>query len=340
MTTAVAVRQQTDALAVSDDELRVLKETLNPDLSNAELRLFALVAKRSGLDPFAKQIFAVKRQGRVTFQTSQEGYLSIAERTNEYDGCDEPEYGPLTNGVPVHPEWATVRVYRKGMSRGVAATAYWNEYYPGDQQGHMWKKMPRVMLAKVARVAALRLAFPYVYADLYSEDEMAQADSRPAPQPATARVVVHTPAAGTEDAPASSGDAPPPISDGEAEARTEDPSAPVYQGQDTYTGIVAIGNGSPTDGQMRFTPDAGQFVGFKLTLAQGGNVQVVAEGDLALALDLATQGVPSLHGVEVTCEGALFAVPWDKDGKRMRPYKRLVLERITTPEMVIPAVAS
>lgn len=186
--TAVAVRAP-DALAVSDDELRVLKATLNPDLSDAELRLFALVAKRSGLDPFAKQIFAVKRQGRVTFQTSQEGYLSIAARTGEYDGCDEPEYGPMT-GNPAHPEWATVRVYRKGMARGVAATAYWSEYYPGDQQGHMWKKMPRVMLAKVARVAALRLAFPYVYADLYSEDEMAQAD-RPVPQASrpAARVV-------------------------------------------------------------------------------------------------------------------------------------------------------
>lgn len=163
---------------VTDDELRVLKETLNPDLTNPELRLFALVAKRSGLDPFAKQIFAVKRAGRVTFQTSQEGYLSIAERTGEYDGCDEPEYGRLKAG---HPEWATVRVYRKGMTRGVAATAHWDEYYPGDGQGSMWRKMPRVMLAKVARVAALRLAFPYVYADLYSDDEMGQAD-RPTSQ--------------------------------------------------------------------------------------------------------------------------------------------------------------
>ena len=169
-------------LAVSAGELRVLKETLNPDLTDAELRLFALVAKRSGLDPFARQIYAVKRPtrsgARVTFQTSQEGYLSIAERTGEYDGCDEPTYGPLRAG---HPVWATVRVYRKGMSRGVAATAYWDEYHPGDGAGALWAKMPRVMLAKVARVAALRLAFPYVYADLYAEDEMVQAD-RPTPQ--------------------------------------------------------------------------------------------------------------------------------------------------------------
>src|SRR5207244_142894 len=123
-------------LAVSAGELRVLKETLNPDLTDAELRLFALVAKRSGLDPFARQIYAVKRPTRsgerVTFQTSQEGYLSIAERTGEYDGCDEPTYGPLRAG---HPLWATVRVYRKGMTRGVAATAYWDEYHPGDGAG-------------------------------------------------------------------------------------------------------------------------------------------------------------------------------------------------------------
>lgn len=169
---AVAVVPPT---TVTDDDLRVLKETLNADLTTPELRLFALVAQRSGLDPFAKQIFAVKRKGKVTFQTSQEGYLSIAARTGEYDGCDEPEYGPLV-GTPPHPEWATVRVYRKGMSKGVAATAFWSEYVPTDND-FMWRKMPRVMLAKVARVAALRLAFPYVYADLYSEDEMAQADN-------------------------------------------------------------------------------------------------------------------------------------------------------------------
>ena len=114
--------------------LHTVREVLAPDLSGDELKLFAMVAARSGLDPFAKQIYAVKRKGRVTFQTGIDGYRSIAARTGMYDGQDEPEYGPACgcgdNRPTGHPEWATVRVYRKGVTRAIAATAYWHEYKP------------------------------------------------------------------------------------------------------------------------------------------------------------------------------------------------------------------
>lgn len=171
--------------------LNTVRSVLAPDLNDEELRLFAMVANRSGLDPFAKQIFAVKRtskgSARVTFQTGIDGYRSIAARTGLYDGQDEPEYGPILDQPYPHPESATVRVYRKGVGRAIAATAYWAEYVPTDD--FMWKKMPRVMIAKVAEALALRKAFPYdpenrqgIGADIYTADEMAQAE-RPAPEP-------------------------------------------------------------------------------------------------------------------------------------------------------------
>lgn len=156
------------------DRLQTVRNVLAPDLNDQELQLFALVAQRSGLDPFAKQIYAVKRQGRVTFQTGIDGYRSTAERTGEYDGSDEPEFGEMMNG---HPESATVTVYRwrNGRRVGQTATAYWAEFYPGDGQGHMWKKMPRNQLAKCAEALAMRKAFPYVLADIYTPEEMDQA---------------------------------------------------------------------------------------------------------------------------------------------------------------------
>ena len=161
---------------------------LAPDLSDDELRLFAMVSNRSGLDPFAKQIYAVKRGKKVTFQTGIDGYRSIAARTGLYDGQDEPEYGPPCgcDGKPEgHPEYATVRVYRKGVGRAIAATAYWHEYRPGaGDYDAMWVRMPRVMIGKVAEALALRKAFPYdpenrqgIGADVYTDDEMRQVDA-------------------------------------------------------------------------------------------------------------------------------------------------------------------
>jgi phage recombination protein Bet len=183
--------------------LGTVRGVLAPDLNDEELRLFAMVANRSGLDPFAKQIYALKRKGRVTFQTGIDGYRSIAARTGMYDGQDEPEYGPVCecgDDRPAgHPEFATVRVYRKGVTRAIAATAYWHEYKPDKGENGrgdaMWTKMPRVMIAKVAEALALRKAFPYdpenrqgIGADIYTADEMSQAGTPEprAPQPTLA----------------------------------------------------------------------------------------------------------------------------------------------------------
>ena len=191
-TTAVALTQESKDVL---DGLMVVREVLAPDLTVAELQLFALVATRSGLDPFARQIYAVKRRSggssRMTIQTGIDGYRSIAARTGEYDGQDEPIYGPdceCTRLPKPHPVSSTVRVYRKGMGRPVGATAFWHEYVPdagpsgaGDV---MWRKMPHVMIAKVAEALALRKAFPWdpssrtgIGSDIYTSEEMAQADA-------------------------------------------------------------------------------------------------------------------------------------------------------------------
>lgn len=156
--------------------LQVVKAVLAPDLTDAELTLFAMVSQRSGLDPFSRQIHAVKRKGKVTFQTGIDGYRSTAERTREYEGSDLPEYGPdcaCAEKPKPHPEWAMVTVYRTGK-RPQSAKAYWHEFHPGDND-FMWVKMPRNQLAKCAEALGLRKAFPYVFADLYTNEEMAQA---------------------------------------------------------------------------------------------------------------------------------------------------------------------
>ena len=157
--------------------IAAVRNVLAPDLNDQELQLFAMVAQRSGLDPFAKQIYAIKRGGRVTFQTGIDGLRSGAERTKAYGGSDEPEFGPACGcgkGPAGHPEWARVVVYRirDGARVGQSATAWYHEYaIPGD----MWTKMPRNQLAKCAEALALRKAFPFVLSDVYAAEEMDQA---------------------------------------------------------------------------------------------------------------------------------------------------------------------
>jgi len=184
--TSTALQTSTTAPAIAEaietyNRIATVRNVLAPDLSDQELQLFALVAQRSGLDPFAKQIYAIKRKGRVTFQTGIDGLRSTAERTTEYEGSSEPVYEPVDwdtrQGKDRHPERATVIVYRFRSGRRIeqSATARWDSYYPGPDQGFQWAKMPDVMLAKCAEAAALRKAFPYVLADLYVAEEMDQA---------------------------------------------------------------------------------------------------------------------------------------------------------------------
>lgn len=237
--TAVAVLTANEILS----GLKTVKSVLAPDLTDEELRLFSMVSSRSGLDPFAKQIYAVKRKGRVTFQTGIDGYRSIAARTGMYDGQDEPEFGAVCGCAEQpagHPEFATVRVYRKGVTRAIAATAHWHEYKPQDND-FMWTRMPRVMIAKVAEALALRKAFPYdperregIGADVYTADEMAQAD-RPAvvaaPQPTLAERAAQARAAIQTDAPSES-PAPTDAADGVSVLEpTAEPPAPLTKGE-------------------------------------------------------------------------------------------------------------
>jgi hypothetical protein len=79
------------------------------------------------------------------------------------------------------------------------ASARWDQYYPGDEQGFMWRKMPHLMLGKCAEALALRKAFPAELSGLYIKEEMDQADAEqaapyaaPAPQSAPAPADLYT----------------------------------------------------------------------------------------------------------------------------------------------------
>ena len=196
MSHALATASDHSALVqYTSESLQTLKTTLAKDLTDGEFALFVEVAKRSRLDPFRKQIYAIKRSGRVTFQTSIDGFRVIAARTGAYEGQVGPFWcGPDGNWRDVWlekgpPAAAKIGVWRKGFKELVWGIARYQSY-AGD---NLWNKMPEVMIAKCAEALALRRAFPEDLASLYTDEEMAQAD-RPANENAQSEVPAMRPA--------------------------------------------------------------------------------------------------------------------------------------------------
>lgn len=183
----------------------LLKEqVMRHEGTDAHLLYFMYVCKKVGLDPLAKQIYAVfRRDSRtntmvMTIQAGIDGFRLVAQRTKEYAGQDDIRYLPEDENT-IYPTKATCTVYRMIGTTKVAftASARWSEYcvknYQGEPQ-NLWKKMPYLMLGKCAEALALRKAFPNELSGIYTTEEMAQATPeggatsppvKQMPQPAT-----------------------------------------------------------------------------------------------------------------------------------------------------------
>ena len=162
-----------------DQQLAALKQIGLANAPKAELAVFLHYSQRTGLDPFARQIYMIERGGRYTIQSSIDGLRIVAQRSNEYAG----QVGPFWCGADgvwtdvwlenTPPVAAKVGVLRKGFIEPLWAVAKYDSY---NANSPIWKKMPDTMIAKCAEALALRKAFPNDLSGIYTSDEMEQAE--------------------------------------------------------------------------------------------------------------------------------------------------------------------
>lgn len=183
MTTALEI--QSAQTFWTDGQLSALRQLGLANAPMGDLQVFFHQAKKTGLDPFARQIYMIERGGKFGIQSSIDGLRIVAQRSGEYAGQSGP-FWCGKDGVwrdvwlePTPPIAAKVGVYRQGFAEPLYAVAKWDSYALSSP---IWKKMPDLMLAKCAEALALRKAFPNDLSGIYTDDEMAQADT-PQPKP-------------------------------------------------------------------------------------------------------------------------------------------------------------
>lgn len=190
-----------ELITFTPSQISLIRRTVAKDANSNEFDTYLEMCKARGLNPLLRHCYcfifhkdkADKRQ--MVIVISIDGQRSLAGRSGNYRADEKaPRYeidaalkDPATNPAGLISAEVTVYKFSHGAWFPVTAQAWWEESAPLSQiwengqptdkyrldpKKDGWRKMPRLMLAKVAEMAALRKAFPDDFSGLYGEAEM------------------------------------------------------------------------------------------------------------------------------------------------------------------------
>lgn len=176
-----------------------LKSSLYPGAQDDSIRMVLSYCKAAKIDPMLKAVHLVPMSvksgrkdngGRDAYEYRDVVMPGIAlyriqaERSGNYAGISEPEFGPdITENLGgvgvIYPEWCKVTVKKliQGNLCEFVAKEYWIENYAtkgrdSTAPNAMWLKRKKGQLAKCAEAQALRKAFPELIGSQPTAEEM------------------------------------------------------------------------------------------------------------------------------------------------------------------------
>ena len=149
------------------EEVALIHRTMMDGASNDDVALFVQTCERTGLDPFARQIMASKRNTQRdgqwviqwTWLVTIDGLRKIAIDSGDYEGQEGPYWcGPDGKWVEIWtdkkpPFAAKVLVHRRGFRTGLSGIAKYDSYVQKKKDGQpnqVWNNLGDHMTAKCA----------------------------------------------------------------------------------------------------------------------------------------------------------------------------------------------
>lgn len=171
-----------------ETQVEIINKEINRELSNNDVARALLATTFKGLDAvkmkqaitegmirgftfnnfLQKDVYAVPFGQAYSLVTSIDYARKIGMRSGIV-GKDAPIYEMNEDGKAIISCTVTVHKKTGNYVGDFSATVYFSEFSTG---ANLWKSKPRVMIAKVAEMHALRMACPEEFAKQYIEEEV------------------------------------------------------------------------------------------------------------------------------------------------------------------------